>query len=117
MEPLKPGLPEFERVLSESRQSVVIGSNRATADVLVRDEAVSKKHTTLALIAVHGELALAIVDSSTNGTFVNGNRLPAKQKRFRIRPGDVLLLKDPVIDAEFGWKLDFGNTVAYFSRA
>lgn len=117
LEPLKPGLPSFEKVLSESRQIITIGSGRGTADVLVREEGVSKKHVSLVLISIHGELGLAIVDSSTNGTFVNGKRLPAKQKRFRIRSGDTVLIKDPGLDDEFGWKLDFGNTVVFFARA
>lgn len=117
MEPLKAGLPSYEKVLSESKQSVLIGSGRGLADVLVREEGISKRHASLVLIAIHGELGLAIVDSSTNGTFVNGKRLPAKQKRFRIRSGDVVLVKDPGLDEELGWKLDFGNTVAFFARA
>lgn len=117
LEPLKPELPSFERVLSESKQSVTIGSLRKSADVFVSDEAVSKKHCTLTLIGINGELALAVVDNSTNGTFVNNERLPARQKRFRIRNGDKLVIKSPGLDEDFGWKCDFGNTVAYFSRA
>mmetsp|Transcript_56189 Transcript_56189/g.180362 ORF Transcript_56189/g.180362 Transcript_56189/m.180362 type:complete len:249 (+) Transcript_56189:85-831(+) len=117
LEPLKQGLPEFERVLGESKQSITIGSARGTADVVVHDEGISKRHASLVLIGVNGELALAVVDTSTNGTFVNGKPLLAKKKRFRIRSGDVLQIKDPHLDEEFGWKLDFGNTVAYFTRA
>mmetsp|Transcript_103108 Transcript_103108/g.204775 ORF Transcript_103108/g.204775 Transcript_103108/m.204775 type:complete len:260 (+) Transcript_103108:54-833(+) len=117
LEPLKTGLPEFEKVLGQASQSITIGSARGVADVVVRDEAVSKKHTTLALIGIHGELALAIVDNSTNGTFVNGNRLVARNKRFRIRNGDVILIKDPGLEEDYGWKLDFGNTVSFFSRS
>jgi len=117
LEPLKAGLPEFERVLGESRQSVTIGSQRGVSDVVVRDETVSKRHTVLALVAINGELALGIVDHSTNGTFVNGQRLPSKTKRFRMRNGDTLQIKDPSVDEGFGWKVDFGNTVSFFTRA
>merc|ERR1712060_359547 len=107
----------FERVLSEDRQSVTIGSKRGTVDVFVVDEAISKVHCVLALIGIHGELALSITDHSTNGTFVNGKRLPVKKKRYRIRNGDRVEIKDTTLDDDFGWKCDFGNTVAYFSRA
>lgn len=116
LEPLKPGLPEYEKVLGENKQTVLIGSQRGVVDVLCTNEAVSKKHTSLALVGVHGELALSIMDTSTNGTYVNGKRLEAKKKRYRIRSGDLLQLVDPSIDAELGWKVDFGNTVAFFSR-
>lgn len=117
LEPLKPGLPEFERVLGEDRQSITIGQLRGVADVVIRDEAVSKKHCVLSLIGINGELGLSIIDHSTNGTFVNGKRLPVKQKRYRVRSGDKLFVKHPELDGEFGWTLDFGNTQSFFTRA
>merc|ERR1712014_89352 len=97
----------FEKVLGKSRQSITIGSQRNGVDVVVRDEVVSKKHTVLEIVAIGSELALAVVDYSTNGTFVNGERLHTKRKRYRIHSGDSLLLKAPGIDEEFGWKVDF----------
>jgi len=117
LEPLKAGLPEYEKVLGEQKQTVSIGSNRGKVDVAVRDEAVSKKHLSLSIVGIHGELALCIVDHSTNGSFLNGHRLPEKNKRYRIRNGDKLTLKAPDIEEDCGWKVDFGNTVAYFTRA
>eukprot|EP00933_Yihiella_yeosuensis_P080498 TRINITY_DN93933_c0_g1_i1.p1 TRINITY_DN93933_c0_g1~~TRINITY_DN93933_c0_g1_i1.p1 ORF type:complete len:342 (+),score=94.53 TRINITY_DN93933_c0_g1_i1:46-1026(+) len=116
LEPLKPELPEFEKVLGESKQSVTIGSNRGKVDVLVRDEAVSKRHVSLQLIGIKNDLALCVVDHSTNGSYLNGQRIPTKDKKFRIRNGDKLTVKSPSLDADFGWKVDFGNTVAFFSR-
>lgn len=116
LEPLKPGLPEFERVLGENRQSILIGSNRSKVDVNVADDVVSKKHVSLSLIGIKGELALCITDHSTNGSYINGTRLPGREKKFRIRSGDKLTLKAPGLDEDFGWKLDFGNTVAFFTR-
>eukprot|EP00929_Paragymnodinium_shiwhaense_P112749 TRINITY_DN81010_c0_g1_i1.p1 TRINITY_DN81010_c0_g1~~TRINITY_DN81010_c0_g1_i1.p1 ORF type:complete len:408 (-),score=134.62 TRINITY_DN81010_c0_g1_i1:57-1280(-) len=116
LEPMSASLPTFERVLSQERQNVVIGTNRKVVDITVNDEAVSKKHCTLALIGLKGELALCIIDSSTNGVWLNGERLPEKQKRYRVRSGDKLTLKGPSLDADFGWVCDFGNTTAYFSR-
>merc|ERR1719253_1078670 len=113
---MKPGVPEFEKVLGEHKQSVLIGSQRGVVDLVVSAEAVSKKHTTISLVGIHGELALTIVDTSTNGTYINGKRIQAKHKRFRLRSGDTLQLMDPSIDPELGWKVDFGNTVAFFSR-
>lgn len=117
LEPLKPGLPEYEKVLGEQKQTVSIGSNRGKVDVAVRDEAVSKKHLSLSIVGIHGDLALSVVDHSTNGSFLNGHRLPEKNKRYRIRNGDKLTLKAPDIEEDCGWKVDFGNTVAYFTRA
>ncbi|CAE6941990.1 unnamed protein product, partial [Symbiodinium sp. CCMP2592] len=93
LEPLKPGLPEYEKVLGEQKQTVLIGSNRGKVDVFVRDECISKKHTSLSLVGIHGELALSVLDHSTNGSFLNGQRLPAKDKKYRIRNGDKLTLK------------------------
>merc|ERR1711957_845554 len=116
LEPLRPGVPEFEKVMSEDRQTITVGTNKALVDIVVRDEIVSKKHCMLALVGIHGELALSIQDSSSNGTYVNGERLAVKQKKYRIRNGDKLELKHPDVDAGFGWKVDFGNTVAFFSR-
>jgi len=117
LEPLKPGLPAFERVLNEDRQSVTIGSKRGLADLVVVDEAVSKRHCVIALIGVRGELALSIVDHSTNGTFVNGKRVQTKGKRFRIRSGDRIEVKDASLEEGVGWKCDFGNTVSFFTRS
>jgi hypothetical protein len=116
LEPLGPGVPVFERVLSEERQSVTIGSNRKSVDVLVSDDAISKMHCTIALVGINNELALSIIDNSTNGTFVNGERLREKGKRYRLRSGDKLVMKNPSVDEEYGWSCDFGNTVAFFSR-
>jgi len=117
LEPLRDGLPAFERVLTEGNQNVVIGSNRKLCDLAVVDEAVSKKHCMLGLIGVHGELAMSITDTSTNGTYINGKRVQTKGKRFRIRSGDTLQVKDARLEEDFGWKIDFGNTVSFFERA
>eukprot|EP00746_Dinoflagellata_sp_MGD_P004878 gnl/MRDRNA2_/MRDRNA2_109420_c0_seq1.p1 gnl/MRDRNA2_/MRDRNA2_109420_c0~~gnl/MRDRNA2_/MRDRNA2_109420_c0_seq1.p1 ORF type:complete len:308 (-),score=85.42 gnl/MRDRNA2_/MRDRNA2_109420_c0_seq1:46-894(-) len=116
MEPLKPNLKEFEGVLGEERQTVTIGGNRKVVDLFVNDEMVSKKHLVLCVIGVHNELALAVVDHSTNGTYINGKKIPQRQKRFRVRSGDKITLKDPRIEDDCGWKLDFGNTTCFFVR-
>mmetsp|Transcript_54487 Transcript_54487/g.129895 ORF Transcript_54487/g.129895 Transcript_54487/m.129895 type:complete len:282 (-) Transcript_54487:82-927(-) len=116
MEPLKPGLPAFERTLTEEKQTLSIGGQRKFSELVVGGEAVSKKHCTIALVAIKGELALSITDSSTNGTWVNGQRLREKQKKYRLRSGDRLQLKSPDYEDGFGWTCEFGNTVAYFTR-
>lgn len=116
MEPLKPGLPEYEKVLGEARQLVTIGSARGKVDICVHNDATSKRHAVLALVGIQNELALAVSDHSTNGTWVNDQRVPAKDKRFRIRTGDRLLVKDPGVEPDVGWKVDIGNAVAFFSR-
>ncbi|CAE7823088.1 unnamed protein product, partial [Symbiodinium sp. KB8] len=53
---------------------------------------------------IHGELALSVLDHSTNGSFLNGQRLPAKDKKYRIRNGDKLTLKASDIEEDYGWK-------------
>merc|ERR1712085_25794 len=118
LEPLIPGLPEFERVLNDTKQGVIIGSKRGGAcDVTVMDDAVSKKHCSLSIIGLKGELALSVIDHSTNGIWVNGERLPVKGKRYRLRNGDKLTVKKKDLEENFGWKCDFGATVSFFSRA
>lgn len=116
LEPLSKRLPEFERVLSEGHQDVTVGAHRGLADVVVLDDGVSKRHCALALVAIKHDLALSVTDFSTNGTWVNGERLLVKGKRFRVHNGDRLCLKDPSLDDDFGWKVDFGVTTAFFTR-
>mmetsp|Transcript_32897 Transcript_32897/g.70800 ORF Transcript_32897/g.70800 Transcript_32897/m.70800 type:complete len:304 (+) Transcript_32897:628-1539(+) len=116
LEPLKGGIPSFERVLSEDNQNVVIGSRRGAVDIVVSDEAVSKRHCEFSLIGVQNQLALAITDYSTNGTWVNGNKVSSKGKKYRIRTGDRVQIKCSTLEDDFGWTLDFGSTVSFFSR-
>ncbi|CAJ1378239.1 unnamed protein product [Effrenium voratum] len=67
LEPLKEGLPEYEKVLGEQKQAVSIGTNRGKVDVAVRDEAVSKKHLSLSLVGIKGELALCVLETTLAG--------------------------------------------------
>ena len=52
------------------------------------EKGVSRKH---AMIAIEGPAAFVVDLDSTNGTYLNGVRLPAQQQH-RVRTGDVLSL-------------------------
>ena len=72
---------------------------------------VSMRHVVLALAGVDGGLGLSVADASIEGTWVNGERLPATMKRFRVHDGDSLCIKGPCREENFGWKLVFQEAV------
>jgi len=112
LEPLKPGLPEFETLLGKGmQQAMTIGGDSCRVDLAVLDEFVSKRHVVLALAGVNGGLGLSVADASIEGTWVNGERLPATMKRFRVHDGDSLCIKGPCREENFGWKLVFQEAV------
>jgi hypothetical protein len=112
LEPLKAGLPEFETLLGKGmQQALTIGGDCQRVDLAVADEGVSKRHVILALAGVDGGLGLSVADASTEGTWVNGERLPATMKRFRVHDGDSLCIKGPCREENFGWKLVFQEAV------
>jgi hypothetical protein len=83
-------------------QVLTIGKGR-TNMVMVEDQLVSREHAILELDAERG--AMYVLDCSTNGTWLNGKRLPAKDEgKVLLSHGDELLLKDPASgDQEFGY--------------
>ena len=84
------GAPERARTLSFDAPRVVIGRG-AGCDVRLPDPSVSQHHATIRLENGH----YAVVDEgSTNGTYVNGERLPSRGRRklkreTRIRAGRI----------------------------
>merc|ERR1719330_2086020 len=71
-------------------------------DAIIMDEHISRQHCPLELDTAKG--AVYIVDLSTNGTFLNGKRLPSKrQGKVMLSHGDSLMLKDPLQDPGFGY--------------
>merc|ERR1711879_544975 len=85
-----------------TKRSVSIGKGHEN-DVVVNDELVSRSHC---LLEFH-KGSVYVCDVSTNGTFINGKRIPKKEgakNKIMIAHGDELLLKDPNRgDNEFGY--------------
>ena len=81
-------------------------------DVCVKDDLVSRQHCILELDVQRG--AVYIIDTSTNGTFLNGTALPAKSSsKVLLSHGDDLVLKGPQHDPnrEFGWVVNISEMV------
>jgi len=91
-----------EKLLSGSRPLLTIGKDKGN-DAVIQDALVSRAHCVVELDAERG--AVYILDCSTNGTFLNGIRLPSKQLgKVLLSHGDELLLKDPLSgEQEFGY--------------
>merc|ERR1711957_201947 len=70
---------------------------------MIPDKLVSRAHVSIEYDPVKG--LLYVCDCSTNGTFLNGVRLPSKIKgKVLLSHGDELLLKDPSgPQSEFGY--------------
>merc|ERR1712048_31292 len=98
MDTLRP----VSKVLSGSHPMICIGSAK-TNHVVVADALVSRQHCVLELDPDKG--AVYILNCSTNGTFLNGVRLPSKESgKVILSHGDELLLKDPQNgEQEFGY--------------
>merc|ERR1719188_334089 len=82
---------------------MVIGKDKQ-CDVVVHDPSVSRQHCILSLDEQKG--GVFVTDLSTNGTYLNGVRLPSKkQGKVLLSHGDELLFKDPKggDDVEFGY--------------
>lgn len=91
-----------EKQLGAKDANLSIGKDK-TNNVAVNDPILSRQHCLITLDAEKG--AVYIADLSTNGTFLNGIRLPSKKLgKVCLSHGDEILLKDPSSgDAEFGY--------------
>jgi hypothetical protein len=108
-------LPPSEQKLTAQRDSFRIGTDKASCDVVVEDAVLSRKHVAISFSASTG--TLYVIDTSTNGTFLNRKPLPSPKKtkagkgRVVIVHGDELLLKPPTADlGEFGYILNIQFT-------
>ena len=68
---------------------------RETADIIVDDAEISRRHASIR--PVEGGLEISDLQSS-NGTFVNGNRINGGH---RLAPGDVIRMGDTTFEVEF----------------
>lgn len=91
-----------EKLMSAANPTLSVGKG-GTNDVVIEDALVSRQHCILELDGERG--AVYILDLSTNGTFLNGIRLPSKgQGKVLLSHGDEILLKDPATGVtEFGY--------------
>eukprot|EP00746_Dinoflagellata_sp_MGD_P091083 gnl/MRDRNA2_/MRDRNA2_36054_c0_seq1.p1 gnl/MRDRNA2_/MRDRNA2_36054_c0~~gnl/MRDRNA2_/MRDRNA2_36054_c0_seq1.p1 ORF type:complete len:424 (-),score=61.42 gnl/MRDRNA2_/MRDRNA2_36054_c0_seq1:89-1360(-) len=97
----------FERRLTRDSPKISIGKDPSN-DIFIRDHLVSRQHCILELDAERG--GIFVIDSSTNGTFLNGEPLPSKaSSKVLLSHGDDLVLKHAVHDPkrEFGWVVNF----------
>jgi len=105
LSPMVPALKEFSAnmTLSKNLFSIGTGSNN---DLVVRGEMLSRNHVTFEFVPSRG--AIYVIDTSTNGTFVNGRRLPEKgSAKVVLWHGDEVLLQDPEQGgAEFGYMVN-----------
>lgn len=98
MNTLRPG----QKTLSPSAPALTIGKDKQN-DVTIGDPQISRQHCVLEFDDERG--AVYVLDCSTNGTFLNGIRLPSKSVgKVLLSHGDELLFKDPASgEQEFGY--------------
>eukprot|EP00927_Polykrikos_kofoidii_P050267 TRINITY_DN44182_c0_g1_i1.p1 TRINITY_DN44182_c0_g1~~TRINITY_DN44182_c0_g1_i1.p1 ORF type:complete len:307 (+),score=50.80 TRINITY_DN44182_c0_g1_i1:155-1075(+) len=102
--PMGIGLQFVEKALSSRSKTLSIGKHKSN-DVSIIDTVVSRNHCVLELDTKRG--AVYVVDHSTNGTFLNGKRLPQKKHgKVVLSHGDELLLKGANRDPEFGYMVN-----------
>eukprot|EP00929_Paragymnodinium_shiwhaense_P076847 TRINITY_DN39568_c0_g1_i2.p1 TRINITY_DN39568_c0_g1~~TRINITY_DN39568_c0_g1_i2.p1 ORF type:complete len:1691 (-),score=501.13 TRINITY_DN39568_c0_g1_i2:209-5281(-) len=88
--PTSQALAPTEKLLTAWARTLSFGKS-STADVMLRDDLVSREHCYFDFDYMAGSITL--VDCSTNGTFLNGHKV--HQNRVRVTNGDQFLLKDP----------------------
>ncbi|CAE8627204.1 unnamed protein product [Polarella glacialis] len=95
-------LPTGQKTLSNSVPVISIGKDKSN-DICIPAQIISRQHCILELDSERG--AVYAIDCSTNGTFLNGVRLPQKQSgKVLVSHGDELLFQDPMTgDSEFGY--------------
>lgn len=97
MDKLKPA----KKMLTANHPLLSIGKETGN-DMVIVDSVMSRRHCMLQLQEDRG---VYIIDCSTNGTFLNGVRLPGKEHgKVLLSHGDELLFKDPAGEQkEFGY--------------
>jgi len=98
-------LSKFERNLNESHPVITIGKD-AAMDLVIPNSHISRQHCVIEFDTKRS--GVYIIDCSTNGTFLNGKRLPAKSSgKVLLSHGDEINLKSPNEDPEFGYIVNF----------
>lgn len=93
-----------QKLLNTAHPTMTMGKDKNN-DAVIKDGAASRLHCVLELDKERG--AVYCLDLSTNGTYLNGLRLPGKDAgKVLLSHGDELLFKDPAAmggDPEFGF--------------
>lgn len=105
LSPMVPSLKECSTRLSAGTPQLTIGSDPSN-NLRVTGPLVSRMHAVLEFLPEKG--SVYIIDVSTNGTFLNGRRLPPKGSgKVVLWHGDELLLQDPSTGgSEFGYMVN-----------
>jgi len=79
---------DFDELLPLTTRATVFGRSSAHADVVVRDESISRQHAAI----VHADRESFIIDlGSASGSFVDGVQIPKNQTR-KLHDGSVIQL-------------------------
>eukprot|EP00929_Paragymnodinium_shiwhaense_P088844 TRINITY_DN49149_c0_g1_i1.p1 TRINITY_DN49149_c0_g1~~TRINITY_DN49149_c0_g1_i1.p1 ORF type:complete len:503 (+),score=81.72 TRINITY_DN49149_c0_g1_i1:72-1511(+) len=102
LSPMMPTLKEANIQLNIGKPVLTIGTD-ASCGLRLKGPSLSRNHAQLEFQPEKG--AVYIADTSTNGTFLNGKRLPAKgSAKVVLWHGDELLFQDPQLGGgEFGY--------------
>jgi pSer/pThr/pTyr-binding forkhead associated (FHA) protein len=84
------GVLEGKRLPIDSGKGFYIGRDKEVADVVVEDSRISRRHV---WVGLEGDDVVAIDQGSTNGTFVNDEKITKR----KLEPGDVLVLADQAV--------------------
>jgi len=106
LSPMVPTLRQFTMNLSIGNSKLKIGTGDGN-HLKVRGSLLSRAHAVLEFVPTRG--VVYVIDTSTNGTFLNGKRLPEKASaKVVLWHGDELLLQDPAAPGQSG---EFGYMV------
>lgn len=94
-------LPSGSKTLGLTTPVLRVGKDNSN-DVIINANMISRSHFILELDPKRG--SIYAIDLSTNGTWLNGVRLPKKDSgKVLVSHGDEINLQDPAIDEEFGY--------------
>lgn len=88
------GKLEGKRLPIDSGEGFYIGRDKEVADVVVEDSRISRRHV---WVGVEGDDVVAIDQGSTNGSFVNDEKITKR----KLEPGDVLVLADQAVSLRY----------------
>ena len=105
LSPMNALLKPFEKIMNAANDKVRIGKDKTICQVICEDNQLSRKHALIFFDSAKGSVYLQ--DQSTNGTYLNGHRLPlsaavqqakgkkGKDQKVRLFHGDEILFKNP----------------------
>lgn len=105
LSPMTEHLKTAEKTLTGGVTHMNIGKDKQ-CDCIIDHKVASRLHCQITLDSEKG--GVYVTDSSTNGTWLNGERLPQKKLgKVLLSHGDEILFRDPSSgDAEFGYMVN-----------